>query len=122
MKRFMKYLLPVGLFLLVTGCEEMIHEGQPEFVHDGEGSPTMEGIYLKERSILVPIEDFDEEEIDHSFKEFDQDNRSFTYLLFQDDSMAEGIESGAKVRVWCGIIMESSPANAKCSKIEVVEE
>ena len=121
MKRFMKFLLPVGLFLLVTGCEEMIHEGQPEFVHDGEGPPTMEGIYLEEESILVPIEDFDEEDIDHSFKEFAQDNRSFTYLQFQDDSMAEGIESGTKVGVWCGIVMESAPAKAKCSKIEVLD-
>lgn len=123
MKRFMKFLLPVGLFLLVTGCEEMIHEGQPEFEHDGEGPPTMVGIYIQkeEYNILIEGEELKEEGKTLSLNEFMSKNDGY-FLRLNDDSDFKGIKSGTKVKVWCGKILESSPPYAVCQKIEAVVE
>jgi Protein of unknown function (DUF3221) len=119
MKRFMKFLLPVGLFLLVTGCGEMIHERE----HDGEGPPTMEGIYLQkeEHNILIEGEELKEEGKTLSLNEFMSKNDGYL-LKLKDDSELEGIKSGTKVKVWCGQILESSPPYAVCQKIEAVGE
>lgn len=123
MKRFMKFLLLVGLSLLVTGCEEMIHERQPEFVHDGEGPPSMEGIYIQkeEHNILIEGEELKEEGKTLSLNEFMSKNDGY-FLKLKDDSELEGIKSGTKVKVWCGQILESSPPYAVCQKIEAVGE
>lgn len=123
MKRIMKFLLPVGLFFLATGCEEMIHEREPKHVHDGEGPPSMEGIYIQkeEHNILIEGEELKEEDKTLSLNEFMSKNDGY-FLKLKDDSELEGIKSGTKVKAWCGQILESSPPYAVCQKIEAVGE
>lgn len=123
MKGFLKLVLSTGVFLLVVGCEGKFDDERPRYTNSEEGAPGMEGIFLdKGRYILIPVDVFDEEDLDLSLEKFTKDHQNFSYLDFDDDSMAEGIESGTKVGVWCRIVMESAPAQAKCSKIEVMEE